>query len=292
MNDTFFLEKKEYEHFLYKSIRDNQKLEDVKHQIEIFWNKYKDFISNYQNKFLIKSQRDEYFYQSWWELILGVGLLNCGIKLIKKNNEKGPDIIIDSFPKINIEAIAPKKGINEDKLEDIIIDNIDNISMHTLPKKQFLLRLTSAFVEKYNKCCEYIKNKIISDTEPFIISICNCDLSEYGDLMNYPCNVIFSILSGAGNLVLCKDGNFIKYQEKIQKSNESEVDTNYFLKDEYKIISGVIYFSSNILNCPDNPENKFILIKNPKAKNIIPEKIFNIETWDFEISKSTWEKIL
>jgi len=210
---------------------------------------------------------------------------------LKKNNEKGPDIIIDSSPKINIEAIAPKKGITEDKLDDLKVDNIKNISVNTLPKRQFLLRLTSAFIEKYNKCCHYINNKIISETEPFIISICNCDLSDYGELMNYPCNVIFSALSGAGNLVLTDNGNFIKYNKTIKKSNDSEVTTNFFLNEKYNVISGVIYFSSNILNCPNNPESKFILIKNPKAKNVIPNNYFNIETWEFNVFKSEWIKI-
>ena len=286
----FFQKSQSDEDCLYAKIRDYPKYLDVKNQIEKFWNIYGDYADD---NFLIQIQKSNQFKQRWWELILGTGLIESGTNICKKNNPIGPDIKINTDPAIFIEAIAPSKGDDKstDRLHELEFGRPGDVSIRDLPKEQFQLRLTTAFDQKYKKYKEYLDKKIIEPINPYIIAISSCNLSEYGELMDFPINVIFSILAGAGNLVLSKRGNFIEYQKEISKHNLASIKTNLFLNPKYCGISGVIYSSSNILNCPKFPEDKFILVKNPNAVNIIPDNIFNIETWVLDTLNMSLVKI-
>jgi hypothetical protein len=108
--------------------------------------------------------------------------------------------------------------------------------------------------------------------------------------MDFPVSAAFSIVAGAGDLVLSENGNFVQYQPTISKSNLSSVEANSFLNLQYSGVSGVIYSSSNVLNCPNCPQENFILFRNPNAQNKISDGIFKIETWDCNDLNNSWHK--
>lgn len=284
----FFRPYQQQEDHLYAQLRDDQKYSKAKDQIEYFWSIYAPYADN---TFIIQAQKQNQFKQRWWELILAAGLIKSGTSVCKKTTPEGPDIMVDSNPTIFIEAIAPTRGscMSKDQLPELEFRKNKPI-VKDLPKRQFLLRLTSAFREKSKKYELYRKNGLIGCNDPYIIAISSCDLSDYGDLMDFPVSAAFSIVAGAGDLVLSENGNFVQYQPTISKSNLSSVEANSFLNLQYSGVSGVIYSSSNVLNCPNCPQENFILFRNPNAQNKIPDGIFKIETWDYNDLDNSWHK--
>jgi len=267
----FFQTKKKDEDCLYSQIRDCSEKAEIKKKIEIFWKKYKKYAPVSELDFLSKIQKRNQFKQFWWEMILALGLLNIGIKIKKKLKEIGPDIVIEKHQKMFIEAIAPKMGNSIDKLPEMQWNGVFD-----LPKTQFLLRLTSSFIKKHNKFKQYIKNSLVSANDICIIAISICNLDQYGTLMDFPCDVPLQFLAGgAGNLEISSIGNsFIKFTPIIEKTNKSPIRVDYFLNADYRDISAVIYSNTDLLNCPANPEKSFVIVKNPFAKNPIPNDFF------------------
>lgn len=252
--NSFFQKSKNNEDPLYSQIRDCPERSETKKQIECFWEKYRKYAQKSEQHFLSKIQEKGSFKQRWWEMILPVGLLNIGIKIQKKSSEEGPDIIIEKPLKTYIEAVAPKMGEAKDKLPEMQWNGVSD-----LPKNQFLLRLTSSFCAKYNKFKQYIKKGLISANDICIIAISICNLDQYGSLMDYPCDASLQFLAGSSVL---------------EKDNRSPVRLDYFFSTDYSEISAVIYSNIDLLNCPDNPEQSFVIVKNPFAKNPIPKGLF------------------
>ena len=286
--NSFFQKSNNNEDCLYSQIRDCSKRADAKKQIEFFWRKYKEYATESEEHFLSVAQEKGFFKQRWWEMTLSVGLLNIGIEIQKKIKEDGPDILISNpieiSPKIYIEAIAPKEGETEDKLPEMKSNGV-----YDLPRDKFLLRLSSAFVEKYNKYNKYINNNIICKSDIYIIAISSCDLSEYGSLMNSTSKVFLKFLGGVGDLILSPSGSFFEDRPQIKKICNSPVEMNYFLKKKYNGISAILYSNVKPLNCSDKPEEEFFIVKNPIAKNPIPNTLFKgIENWSFDEKRKRW----
>ena len=281
--DYFFQKSKDNEDWLYSQIRDCSERAEIKKQIECFWKKYREYVPVSEQHFLSIIQEKGSFKQRWWEMILSIGLLNIGIEIQKKKTEEGPDILIDNpikvSPKIYIEAIAPKKGETEDKLPEM------KLGVHNLPVREYLLRLSRAFIKKYKY---YINNNKICENDIYIIAISACNLSQYGSLMDYP-PAPLKLLAGAGHLILSPSGSFFKHRPQIRKTNNIPVQMNYFLKKKYNGISAVLYSNVDLLNCPDKPEDNFVIVKNPIAKNPIPNTFFKgIENWVFDKKLKDW----
>jgi len=269
--ESFFLNKTKNEDRLYSQIRGYSKRAEIKKQIECFWEKYRKYAPVSEQHFLSKIQKKGQFKQHWWEMILAIGLLNIGIKIQKKSSEEGPDIIIEKPLKTYIEAVAPKMGETKDKLPEMQWDGVFDP-----PKKQFLLRLTSSFCYKYNKFKQYIKKGLVSTNDICIIAISICNLDQYGSLMDSPCDAPLQFLAGgAGTLVISSKGDsFIRFTPIIEKANRSPIKLDYFFSTDYSEISAVIYSNVDLLNCPDSPEQSFVIVKNPFAKNPIPKGFF------------------
>jgi hypothetical protein len=284
----FFQKSKNNEDWLYSQIRDYLERTDTRKQIEFFWKRYKKYALESEEHFLSVAQEKGNFKQRWWEMVLSIGLLNIGIEIQKKTKEEGPDNLIDNpikvLPKIYIEAIAPKKGETENKLPEM------KFGVYHLPEREFLFRLTGAFVEKYNKYNDYINTNKICESDIYIIAISSCDLSEYGSLMDGTSKAPLKFLSGVASLILSHSGSSFEYRPQIKKISNSPVEMNYFLKKKYNGISALLYSNASLLNCPDKPEEKFVVVKNPIAKNSVPNILFKgIEIWVFDKMLKTWK---
>ena len=287
--NSFFQTSKDNEDWLYSQIRDCSERAEIKNQIELFWKKYRKYAPVSEQHFLSIIQEKGYFKQRWWEMILSVGLLNIGIEIQKKKTEEGPDILIYDpikiSPKIYIEAVAPKEGETEDKLPEM------KLGAHNLPIKEFLFRLSeAAFKKKYEKYKCYINSNKICENDIYIIAISACNLSQYGSLMDHP-PAPLKFLASAGHLILSPAGNFYDYRPYIKTIRNRLVEMNYFLSKEYDGISAVLYSNVDLLKCPDKPEENFVILKNPIAKNPISNTFFKgIENWVFDKKSKDWIK--
>jgi len=286
--NSFFQKKKKNEDRFYSQIRDFSERVANKKQIEYFWGNYKLYVQGNEKSFLSKAQKIGCFKQCWWEMVLTVGLLNVlnsKLEIHKKKKEEGPDILIhdpvEILPKIYIEAIAPKEGETEYKLPDL------QWGCHKVPEKEFLFRLSGAFKEKYKKYGFYLDKNILCENDIYIIAISACNLSEYDSLMDSPRSASLKFLFGVGNQVVTPKESFVKYRPQVMKGN-SPVEMNYFHKNEYNGISAVLYSNTGILRCPDKPDENFIIVKNPLAKNPLPSNLLKgVKSWIFDKKSKT-----
>jgi hypothetical protein len=270
-NNSFFLTEIPNEHWLYTQIRDCPKRELYKEKIESFWIKYN---KNAIKGFLQKAQRE--FKQCWWEMYLGIGLMNLGFQI--QTTKEGPDfrIRINSKQNIWIEAIAPGSGDpnRTDSLPPL------HEGVQTLPEDQFLLRLTHALLKKKDQFVDCLNKKIVNKNDFKIIAISSCDLDEYGELTNFPVPAPLKVLAGVGNLALTKNSSYLSTRIPIVKGSGNKVDTQLFARDDFKLISAVLYSNSNVLNCLENPETSFMLFLNPNAEIEFPKESFQkCEIW-------------
>jgi len=272
-----FKKKEKYEHDLYREIRDLPQRKDKKKQIISYWKTYKDYAPK---KFLNNLQYEQYFKHRWWEMFLGVGLINLGFEILTSESDKGPDFRVNTFNgDINIEAVAPKQGKEPNRLPNL------KMGVHDLkPKREkFLLRLSNALKNKKDKFNKYIEEKVVDNKSFNIIAISTCSLSQYGSLMDISCPSILSVLKDVGNPIINLDTGKCSYAKKssIKKSNGSKVSSDLFDQEEYAYISAVLFSNIDILNSQDRPEESFVLVVNNNAKNKLSKKI--IEKFNCDI---------
>ena len=199
---SFFRESVLTESKLYARIRDYEKDALVKFQIESYWKKYKSYAP--QN-YLDKVQSNEYFHQRWWEMFLGVGLLNLNLNIKTSTNDRGPDFEINlPSQTIWLEAVAPKIGEGDGVVPELLG------GVNKLPENEFLLRLTNSLNYKLEIYNEYKSKGIISDNDYCIIAISSCALNQYGKLMDFPAPVLLKVLAGVSYLVLSKKNNYVQ----------------------------------------------------------------------------------
>ena len=271
----FFKDSIQKESKLYARIRDYEKDSQVKFQIENFWKKFEPYAPL---KYLKKIQNDGDFHQRWWEMFLGVGLLNINCKIKTSQKEKGPDFEIDlTSQNIWIEAVAPNIGNSFDALPKLLE------GVHKLPEVEFLLRLTNSLNSKLDAFNNYIEKDWVSENDCCIIAISSCALNQYGSLMDFPAPAPLKVLAGLGNLVLNKDNNYVQYRTEIQKKSGSPIETSLFSLERYSNICAVLYSNSDPLNSPDKPETTFQLFLNPfnsqNVNNTFLKSFNDIEIW-------------
>lgn len=265
---SFFRDSIPNESKLYARIRDYEKDSSVKSQIENFWKKFE---SHAFPKYLEKVQSDRNFHQRWWEMFLGVGLLNLNCNINTSPIEKGPDFLISlTSQNIWIEAVAPNIGNSSDAVPELLE------GVHNLPEVEFLLRLTNSLNYKLDVFNNYKEKGLVSDNDYCIIAISTCALNQYGSLMDFPAPAPLKVLAGVGNLVLDKDNNYVQYRAEIQKKSGCLVETSLFSLKSYSKICAVLYSYSDPLNSPDKPETTFQLFLNPFNSQNVNNTLLNI----------------
>jgi hypothetical protein len=249
--------------------------------LETIWKQYEPYAdSNFPNEF--KKQ----FNQRAWELHLGSTLINRGY-VLGSHTATGPDIKIPYQSKnFWIEAITVEKGDAQDKVPDIEYGKAMNV-----PEKEMLLRLTAGLREKHQKYLKYLKGRLVSQDDPFVIAIDRAPL-EHPDAQ---IPLILKCLFAIGHQVLFlktdkprpkTEASTWSAREKVNKISGSEVEMLMFRDASFEGISAVIYCSWNILNSPrdlDKMGDNFAIVHNPFAKNPLPDKFFKFgETWKQE----------
>jgi type I restriction enzyme S subunit len=226
------------------------------------------------------------FYARFWEMYLTCFLLDKGFALVKRserNGNSGPDICIkDGERNIWIEAVAPTNGEGGDALE------AESSTPQPVWEDQegIVLRLRSVIDQKYHNYKICVKNKIITQGDPYIIALgcgklSNIWLEEnsswYPTTLQDPpylVNAVYAI--GRYTYRFDDTGKKIEegyeLREKVEKKNSAEVSTNIFLTDDYNGISAVLSSVIHFNEIDRNPG--FVLVQNTHAKNPLPEDWF------------------
>jgi len=219
------------------------------------------------------------FAQRSWELYLGATLLNRNFKL-GRHNAAGPDFDVQNENGERlawIEATATDKGTGIDRVPDMVYGVAGSV-----PEEEMLLRITNSLNKKFKRYEEELKDKIVTDNEPYVIAINRSNLDHLDPLLPLILKAVF----GIGHLTLrikvdnIRQNNpesFWSRQTKVAKKSGKEISTLFFEDEKHKGISAVIYCADNILNSPRVPQEmgeNFVIVHNPLAKNPLPYGFF------------------
>jgi hypothetical protein len=232
------------------------------------------------------------FHQRWWEMYLTIGLRRLGMTVHTCRKDIGPDLLVEiSGMRIWTEAVAPKIGTGKDRVPEPVVNGVQDF-----PKKECLLRLLQGVTEKRARMADYSIKRIVSHDDACVIALSACDLNQFGSLLDFPQPAPLSILAGAGNLVISSACDpYSGRNEAIARNSGSKVDTTLFEKDEFSIISAVLYSHVDPLNAPDEPHRTLSLFLNPNAEIMLPESFYErMSTWRVKEKsgdKTIWENI-
>ena len=189
------------------------------------------------------------FISRIWELALCSIFLHKGYTLekrIRTNKKARPDfcILIDE-KKIWVEAVCPSLGeVDPVPPPPILVPGVIHsetldIAADIRPRA---LSASSAFIGKVAKREKYLKGGLMKENEPLIIAVNTYQITRHSDTM-----VDELLLYGMGLHQMTQDGvwsrQYIPEIKKMTEKGEVLVPMAYFLREEYKSISGAIFFS-------------------------------------------------
>jgi hypothetical protein len=246
-------------------------------RFEKLWRAYEPFADSH---FLSQVKVD--FHQRTWEMYLAGVLIKNFFKI--NSEDKGADIkveIPDQFP-LWVEAVAPKKGVGNDKVPDLAYGVVLDV-----PEEEMLIRLANSLQYKKSVYESYIQRGLVKKEEPFVIAL-NAAGLEHNSAPGIP--LILKCLFALGYLTLPLNKNsdipgrfgkpYWSRREAMQKVNGSPVPMDFFERKENAGISAVIYSKQNVLNHPEVLGADCVLVHNPLATNPINEKLFPFfEQW-------------
>ena len=289
MTSKLFLSTRRGEDKLYAWIRDHERGEPYRQRFESMWLEYCPHApKGFRNKLQIE------FHQRWWEMYLTIGLLHLALPVTCSPADGGPDVSVDlDNQRVWFEAVAPRAGTSNDRVPELVIKDTEDF-----PRRQLLLRLAQAITSKRDKFVAYLDSQTVSPRDACVIALSACDLKQFGPLLDWPHPAPLSILAGAGNLAIPLDRSCSPYstrQDAILRNSGNPVDTVLFERDDFRIISAVLYSSPDPTNAPISPEATFSLFLNPRAYVEVPPGIRRmVVTWYEEKKTDTetvWMKI-
>lgn len=203
----------------------------------------------------------------FWEMYLGIRLLERNFKLVPKKSSFGPDfhILLDQ-KNIWVEATAPEDGTGKDAVPSIY--ELDGTK--PVPEDKIILRFTNAISAKIKKREEYIKKGVIDSDDAFVIALNGRGINM--TLFEGPLPAIVRSVYPAGDYSITIDVNTLKpvregYQTRheISKVSGSPVLTNAFLNQDYSGVSGILYSNAAFWDMPVTPGCEFLYIDNSVA---------------------------
>jgi hypothetical protein len=306
-SNSFFLPEKSSEWVGYKNLRIgksdmSREIGAYLEQLWVHWSPYADL--HFQNEC---QQAEEKFTQRFWEMYLGVKLLEQGKEIQSKDT--GPDIcLIHEGKKIWIEAIAPSSGKhgNPNSVPPVFYEEIkycpetgetlpltgrgDTLSVLENPVR---LRYLAAIRDKYcsidrqkkrRGLIPYLAKGVIDRNDQVIIAVNsgNIDQEAPGWMP-----VILKACFGFGDYQIHLSHNRQTGETKTTGTSYTrrdtaikvteinpglEIDSAIFLSPKYPHISAVLFSYAKLGRTPFGGE--LMLIHNPFAKNPLPHGIF------------------
>ncbi len=258
---------------LYRIIRDESRCAKLKSDMENLWGIYHPYADSDFPKQLAQD-----FDARFWEMYLTCTLVHNSFKVAPKQKraKEGPDIKIDHvLTTIWVEAVTPTSG------DPSSPDSVPNMRMNVaqeVPDRQITLRYCSVIKDKYfDKYCKYIADGIIGKDDCYIIALNGCRIPHR--CVDYePPRIVRSVLPFGWPVVTIDTTSHKvvqrshQYRVSLSKESGSEVDTNIFVRPEYKHISAVMFSNVDVANPTSVMGEDFIIVRNPLAPKQLPDQ--------------------
>jgi len=273
---------------LYRIIRDETILANIKYYIENLWGDY----YSYADKDFPK-QLPHNFYARFWEMYLTCTLVHKSFNVVpKQTRAEGPDIkIAHATTTIWVEAVTPTSGYLSKP------DNIRSLKMgvaQQVPDDQIILSYRSVINDEYyDKYFKYLENGIIRSEDCYIIALNGCLLPWRGSYLDIP-GIVRSVLPfGRQEVTINTSSNKMvkrgyQYRAYLRKASGGKVDTDIFVKPEYSHISAVMFSNVDAANITPTMGDDFIIIRNPFASQELPDDFPRVgREYKVELSENT-----
>jgi hypothetical protein len=221
----------------------------------------------------------------FWEMYLAGVLLDQKLPVaandIRQHRRgRGPDIQVGSV-EAWFEAIAATAGEGPDAVPGYSFGECEPV-----PDEAFKLRLTAAIWEKLRKYQEYLKDGLVSESEPFVIAVNGGAVPHvYQEI--FPPRIV-GVLFPIGTEVVRFDpqtntfgDSYFMYQGEVRKKSGASIPTTFFEREETRGISAVIYSTVEAFNCRCALGYDFTLVHNPLAMSPLPQGYLGVghEWW-------------
>lgn len=263
---------------VFKLLRDDPRCEGSKSFAESLWQRYEPYADRD-----FQSQIARQFHNRFWEMYLACTLMVQGHKLVDRSWRQGPDICIDAGgPYIWVEAVAPGKGQGPDAVpsppeigEFRETGQVHVFAMSEKLETEIILRYCSAIGDKNKKYSQYRDQRIIDETQPFVVAVNGAQVPYSYDKGDVPFIVKAVLPFGVEFAILDWERREITHvghslRPEVSKVLGAKVPTNIFLDPDYAGISAVLFSKSKVGPAPEKMGTDFILIHNPKAANPLP----------------------
>ena len=246
---------------IYSQIRDLPPYELYRSHVEEMWSQFEPYADRGFDKKIQLS-----FHQHYWEMYLGNALLQHGHKIAASLKNHGPDLyLLENNQKIWVEAIAVNRGTTEDAPPDLsnsLVEFMPGIKHSGAIAKAFnedpiLLRYSSAIHNKYEGRTKYVTDKIVSESDPYVIALNGAE-TPLCSTKEEPPRIIKALL-GIGDMQYTFDaatmefiGSAFEERRTVCKKMGVPVHMDIFTDASHEGLSAVLFSCVNVVNHPNH----------------------------------------
>lgn len=249
--------------------------EAYKQYLEACWLRY----NKYADRGFLDKLRAREFHKRTWEMFLACLVMDSGYEIEDyrtKKNSAGPDIKVKhGVSPIWIEAIAPEEN-DETRIKWQLED--PELKMYGFGgdveeiDKPRILKITAAIKEKYEKYNKYLKDEVMSSSDPYIIAINGGDFESW---ISDGKDVLGALFAVGLYTIEFDEKHEVKKRYNQRRSsvlnrNEKPINTEAFLSHNFEGVSAVIFSKDRVINSKSDGSDIMVLL-NPYAKNPLPD---------------------
>jgi hypothetical protein len=254
----------------YQNVRDNLRCKEYKHFVEQLWNRFYHLSDPH-----FREDARNHFLQRFWEMYLGVTLLEKDFNL-QRHGSEGPEFYASvGDRRVWFEAIAPGPGGGPDQVPQPIDGEANDV-----PIERILLRFTNALAEKRRRYSAALGKGIIAPEDHYVLAINSKGIIPYDFRGNFIPYYVQAFLP-FGPLAVRIDpktsevkDSFHQYRPAVSKLSGSSVSTRTFLDEEASFCSAVLHSSVDCANYPNQLGGDFSILHNPNAHCPLDTKLF------------------
>lgn len=251
-------------HDTYLALRDDPRHAELRAYCNALWVEFQPYSDqDFAPQFALHTHR------RFWEMYLGVALLNLGFNLQPRKSADGPDLhLLLEDRHVWIEATSPGEGVG--------MDSVPTLEEHSgfvpVPEAKVILRYTNAISEKKGRLDHYIDEGIVGSKDPFVIAINAARIQM--SLLDGPMPAILKAVYPIGEHEVIIDKEKMEVTEEryatrraIFKASGSPISTQSFIDPSYSGISGVLYGRRPIAVPSGEAGEEFLYVHNHVADN-------------------------
>jgi hypothetical protein len=215
------------------------------------------------------------FLQRFWEMYLGVALIDRGIQL-QRYGAEGPEFYATlNGRRVWFEAIAPRQGQGPDRVPDLRLGEAQYV-----PTEKILLRFTSALEAKRQRYLSAVAKGIIRSDDAYVLALDSRGIphASLNDRVPYFVQAFLPFGPLTANIdsrTLEITETYYAYRAAVKKANDTEISTRTFLDPAASFCSAVLHSSVDCANHPSAMGADFAVLHNPNAAVEVPSALFS-----------------